>query len=94
MAVTFKKKCGICKKNYVKATYRDKFIVCYECQKKQMQGEITDPEMKKMFDIPENLYKENSFLRNIKINYMRFGSLTDKQIAAFKKTVKEMQENK
>ena len=54
-----------------------------------MEGEINNPEMKKMFDISEAFYKKSQFLRNIKINYLRFGSLTEKQIAAFKKVVEE-----
>ena len=55
-----------------------------------MKGEIKDPKMKKMFDIPEEFYKENSFLRDIKIKYLKFGELTEKQIAAFKKTVENL----
>jgi len=43
--------------------------------------------MKKMFDIPEEFYVSNSFLRDIKVKYLRFGNLSDKQIEAFKKTV-------
>ncbi len=66
------------------------FAVCYECEKSQLEGEVKDPEMKKMFDIPEEFYKQNSFLRNIKINYLRYGKLSEKQIAAFKKTVEKM----
>lgn len=51
---------------------------------------IDDPAMKKLFDIPREFYLENTFLRNIKQSYLRFGSLTEKQIEAFKKTVEEM----
>jgi hypothetical protein len=69
-------------------------IICYECEKKDMQGEITEPEMKKLFDIPDDLYKQNSFLRKIKINYLRYHSLTQPQIDAFKRTVQEMQKTK
>jgi hypothetical protein len=64
--------------------------VCYECQKKELQGEIKDPAMKEMFDIPEEFYMRNAFLRDIKINYLKFGNLTEKQIEAFKKTVENM----
>lgn len=76
------------------ATYRDRFVTCYECQKKQMQGEIKDPKIKKLFDIPEEFYKENSFLRDIKIKYLTYENLTDRQIEAFEKTVKKMKENR
>ena len=57
-----------------------------------MHGEIKDEAMKKLFDIPEEFYKKNSFLRNIKINYLRYGKLTDRQIEAFKKVVKQVEE--
>ena len=59
-----------------------------------MKGEIKDPKMKKMFDIPEEFYKENSFLRDIKIKYLQWGELTEKQIEAFKKTVEKMKQEK
>lgn len=45
--------------------------------------------MKKLFDIPEEYYKKNAFLRSIKSNYLKFGKLSDKQIEYFEKTVKE-----
>jgi len=92
MAVRYKQKCYVCKKNYVTATYRQKYVLCYECQKKEMKGEIKDPKMKRFFDIPEQYYKNNAFLRDIKINYLRYGNLTKKQIEAFKKTVKKFKE--
>jgi hypothetical protein len=47
-----------------------------------------------MLDIPEEFYKENYFLRSIKVNAIKYQSLSEKQIAAFKKTVKEMMEEK
>ena len=55
-----------------------------------MKGEITDPKMKKLFDVPLRLYEENSFLRSIKINYLRYGSLTERQVEAFKKAVEKL----
>ncbi|MBN2112020.1 hypothetical protein JW707_02870 [Candidatus Woesearchaeota archaeon] len=82
-----------CKKNYVLVSNRQKYAICYDCQKDELKGEIKEPKMKKMFNIPDKLYKENSFLRNIKINYLRYGQLTEKQIEAFKKTVKKMKED-
>jgi hypothetical protein len=75
-------------------TGRDRFPICFECQRKELEFEIKDPAMKKMFDIPDEFYKENSFLRSIKLNYKRFENLTEKQIAAFKKTVAEMKNPK
>ncbi len=90
MAVTFQKKCCKCRKNYVTVTARQNYVVCYECQKKAMSGEIKDPEMKKMFDIPEEFYKQNTFLCDIKVKYLQYGSLTERQIEAFKRVAKEL----
>ncbi|MBN2459482.1 hypothetical protein JXB28_04325 [Candidatus Woesearchaeota archaeon] len=92
MAVKFKQKCERCKTNYVTvSSWRQRRpIVCYECEKKDMQGEIKDPKLKEMLDIPEEFYKQNSFLRAIKINCLRYGSLTQPQIDAFKKTLEDL----
>ena len=57
-----------------------------------MSGEIRDIKMKKMFDIPEEFYKNTPFLRSIKINYLRYDQLSEKQISTFKKVVKELKE--
>ena len=70
------------------------FPICVECHMKRINKEIKDPKFKKLFDIPNKLYKENLFLRNIKETYQRFENLTEKQIEAFKKTVKDMKEGK
>ena len=94
MAVKYKQKCVRCKKNYVLASSRNKYILCYDCQKDELHGEVKDPNMKKFFDIPEEFYKDNSFLRDIKIKYIKFENLTDRQIEAFSKTVKELTEKK
>lgn len=90
MTVKYKQKCSRCRKNYVVVTWKTRFPVCYDCEKKDLQGTITDPVMKKLFDIPEDFYKNNAFLRDIKINYLRFGRLSDKQVDAFKKAVEKM----
>jgi hypothetical protein len=57
-----------------------------------MEGEIKDLEMKKLLNISEELYMQSSFLRAIKINCIKYGSLTQPQIDAFKKTVKDLSE--
>ncbi len=80
----------MCKKNMVLITGRNQFPICYDCQKAELEGEIKDPKVKKLFDIPEEFYKQSGFLRSIKRNYLKYGTLTDKQIEFFKKTVKEM----
>ncbi len=94
MAVRYKQLCIRCKKNYVTMTSRQKYAVCYDCQKNDLNGEIKDPQMKKMFNIPEEWYKQNTFLGNIKINYLKFGKLTEKQVEAFKKVVDQIKKEK
>jgi hypothetical protein len=96
MAVQFKQKCDLCKANYVTVSSwrRRGPIVCFECEKKSMEGEIADPEMKKLFDIPQEFYRQSPFLRSIKINYLRYKSLSPAQLEAFKKTVKDIESRK
>ena len=92
--VRFKQLCMKCKKNMVIVTAKTRFTVCYNCQKEELHGEIKNPKMKAMFDIPEEFYKESLFLRSIKINYLKFGKLSDKQIEWFKKVVEDMKKPK
>ena len=66
---------------------------CGDCQMRWFE-EVTDPKMKKMFDIDIDLYKENSFLRDIRLKYQRFEELSPKQIEVFKKVAKEAAEQK
>jgi len=75
-------------------TARNQFPLCYPCQKPELEGKISDPKMKKLFAISEELYKESAFLRSIKSNYLKFGKLSDKQIEYFKKVAKELKEKK
>lgn len=88
--VRYQQQCCRCKKNYILVTFRDRFPLCYDCLKSELSIKIKDPKMKKFFDIPEDFYKESSFLRSIKLNYIRFKNLSDKQIEAFKTTVQKM----
>ena len=90
MPIRFKQQCGRCRKNYVKVSRKQYFVLCYDCQKGELAGEVKDPEMKKMFAIPEEFYKDNAFLRDIKVKYLRYGSLSEKQVDAFKKGVASM----
>jgi hypothetical protein len=50
--------------------------------------------MKKLFAIPEDYYVKSGFLRNIKINYLKYGQLSEKQVEVFKKVVKDLSEKK
>ena len=76
MAIEYKQKCTRCKTNFVVVTRRTLYPVCDECQKATLSKEITDPEMKKFFNIPPEFYEQNYFLKSIKIGYLKFGSLT------------------
>lgn len=88
--VKYKQKCKKCYKNYVVVSGREKYSLCYECQKRHLVGEIKNKKFKNMFDIPEEFYKESLFLRNIKIYYLKYGSLSEKQVKAFKKVAGDM----
>lgn len=92
--IQYKEKCKVCKKNYVLTTSRSEFLVCYECQKAELERPIEDEVMRNFFDIPQEFYFNNNFLRNIKANYFRYGSLTDKQKEAFKKVVGQMEDER
>jgi len=92
--VQYKERCKLCKNEWALVNYRVRFPVCLKCQMKQLNQEVTDPEFKKMFDIDKDLYEQNSFLRDIKIKYIRFGQLSEKQIETFKRVAKEMKEAK
>jgi hypothetical protein len=89
----FKQKCIRCKKNYQLASRKDRYVICFECQKNEFNEPIEDNEMKKLFDIPLQFYIDNMFLRDIKIKYIKFKNLSEKQIEAFKKTVNKMKED-
>lgn len=94
MSAKYKQKCSRCKTNYALASPRERFVTCDECRQKDMSKEITDPEMKKMFDIPKEYYESSAFLKDIRISYARFGQLSERQIEAFKETVAKIKENK
>ena len=90
----FKQKCMRCKKVWVLSSHGTRYLECYDCMKPQLDVKIANPKMKKLFNIPEDFYKDSMFLRSIKSNYLRFGKLTEKQIEAFKNTVEKMKVTK
>ena len=91
--VLYKQKCYRCK-NMVLITSRSQFPACYDCQKAELHKKIKNQKMKKLFDIPEDFYRQSAFLRSIKVNYLKFDRLTEKQIEFFKKVVAEMKAEK
>ncbi len=86
----FKQKCARCKKNMVLMYSWKQFPVCDECQLNEIDEPIEDKIYRKLFDIDPKLYKESYFLRNIKMQYLRKGILTEKQVEVFKKVAKEL----
>ena len=86
----YKQLCAICKKSHVLISSRGQFPICTACSMKQISQPIEDKKFKAMFDIDQKLYEQSSFLRSIKYNYLRFGSLSDKQIEIFKKVALEL----
>lgn len=91
---SYKQKCGLCKKNWalMRSGYQ-RFAVCQECEMKVIAKPVKNPKMKKLFDIPQEWYRENHFLRSVRYQYGRFGDITPKQADAFKATVDEMRKN-
>lgn len=57
---------------------------------KKRWNPIENKKYKALFNIDDKLYEENSFLRSVRDYYNKFGKLSQKQINAFKKTVKEI----
>ena len=90
----YKQRCALCKKNMVLMYSARQFPICVDCHMKQLNEPVEDPTYKKLFDIPVELYRQSSFLRNIKGSYLRYHSLTEKQIEVFKKTVSDLKKGK
>lgn len=65
------------------------FPICVDCHMKR----ISEPVKDKKYDflnIADDLYRESSFLRNIKESFLRFDTLSEKQIEVFKKVVNDL----
>ncbi|MBI4016371.1 MAG: hypothetical protein HY363_01620 [Candidatus Aenigmarchaeota archaeon] len=87
--MAYKQRCIACKKNMVLITFYTQRPVCLQCEMKDISDPITNQKWKKFFDIDTTLYEKNSFLRSIKRNYLRQGTLTQKQKETFLKVVKQ-----
>lgn len=88
----YKQRCVICKKNMVLIQYPKQRPNCQECQKRSFSAPITDPKFQKMFAIDPILYDQSSFLRDIRFQYGRFQSLSERQVQTFQRVVKELTE--
>lgn len=89
----FKQKCKICKKEWVVVRYRE-FPICIKCHQRQIFSEEVTNKKFAFLNIPKELYEKSRFLRNIRQSYLMYKELSEKQIAAFKKTVKDLKEGK
>ncbi len=90
MRPRYKQLCAICRKSHVLISSGNQFPICTACSMRQIDKPIEDVVFKKLFDIDQKLYESSSFLRSIKSNYLRFGSLSEKQIEVFKKVAAEL----
>ena len=90
MRPKYKQLCAICRKSHVLISSGNQFPICTACSMRQIDKPIEDVTFKKLFDIDQKLYESSSFLRSIKSNYIRFGSLSEKQIETFKKVAAEL----
>lgn len=85
----YKQLCIRCKKNYVEMHWKQK-PYCVKCELDYLDEPINDPKFRKLFNIDKKLYEQSYFLRSIKKNYLSYRKLSDAQIEAFKKTVKDL----
>jgi hypothetical protein len=90
----YKQKCAICRKGYAVISSRNQFPICKECSLRQINQPIENEKFRKLFNIDQKLYEDSSFLRDIKSKYIRFKSISAKQIAAFKEVVEELKNPK
>ena len=90
----YKQRCVICKQKWTLVSFYKQQPICSDCEQKLISDPIEDPEMRKMFDIDPKLYQQSQFLRSIRLNYARYGSLSKKQIEVFRKVVEEMKHPK
>lgn len=93
--VAYKQLCISCKKNYVLMKGRRQRPVCIDCEMKYLFEEpVTDAKLKKLFDIPKEMYLDSYFLRDVRRKYNMLGFITERQEEAFKNTVKELKDPK
>jgi len=85
----FKKKCRICNDKWV-LDQPKQFTICTECHMKQIFSEEVTDKKYAFLNISHDLYQKSRFLRNIRQSYVRFHELSEKQVSAFKETVKSL----
>ena len=85
--VKYKQRCGRCKKNYTLSLRSQAFIMCAECHAPFLAKEIEDPSMKEFFDIGAEYYDKDAYLRTVKMNYLKYGNITDYQRKQFLRVI-------
>lgn len=65
------------------------FPICTDCHMKRISEPIKDKKYD-FLNISDEMYRESSFLRNIKESFLRFDTLSAKQIEVFKKVVNDL----
>lgn len=89
----YKQRCALCKKNMVLMYSARQFPICVDCHMKRISEPIKDKKYD-FLNISDELYRESSFLRNIKESFLRFDTLSEKQIEVFKKVVGDLKKEK
>lgn len=89
----YKQRCALCKKNMVLIYSARQFPLCVDCHMKRIAETIKDKKYA-FLNISNELYRESSFLRNIKESFLRFNSLSEKQIDVFKKVAGDLKKGK
>lgn len=92
--VKYKQRCVVCKEKWALVERYRQQPICKDCEKRLLEKPVVDKEYKKMLDINPKFYDESGFLRSIRMNYSRYGYLTDKQKEFFKKVVDELKNPK
>src|SRR3989344_1744063 len=92
--IKFKQRCIRCKKNMASMYSSRQTPICIDCEMRYVDSTVEDPLFKKLFSIPREYYLENYFLRSVRSNYAKYGSLSKNQIETFKKVVKDMKNSK
>ena len=85
--VKFKQRCSKCKKNYTVSMRSQAFVMCAECHEPLINKPIEDEEMKLFFEKGEGFYEKDAYLRTVKMNYLKYGNITDYQRKQFLRVI-------
>ena len=85
--VKYKQKCGRCKKNYTMSLRSQAFVMCADCHEPLINKPIEDADMKAFFEQADDIYDRDAYLRTVKMNYLKYGNITDYQRTQFLKVI-------